>query len=54
VDGALIPVFRSARENVYDHTDGREAKNVFVETTLSDDGILASDHRSVVVDIVVT
>jgi hypothetical protein len=32
--------------------DGRrEAKGVFVETALSDDGILASDHRLVVADV---
>jgi len=33
---------------------GREAKNVFVETALSGDGMLASDHRLVVTDIVIT
>jgi len=39
---------------VFGRSDGAwEAKNVFVETTLSDDGILASDHRPVVADIVI-
>ena len=33
---------------------GREAEGVFVETALSDDGMLASDHRPVVADIVIT
>ncbi|KAH9981591.1 Endonuclease/exonuclease/phosphatase [Russula compacta] len=33
---------------------GWEAKGVFVETALSDDGMLASDHRPVVADIVIT
>lgn len=31
---------------------GWEAKGVFVETALSDDGMLASDHRPVVADII--
>jgi len=30
----------------------REARGVFVESALSDDGMLASDHRLVVADIV--
>jgi hypothetical protein len=30
----------------------REAKGVFVETALSDDGMLASDHRLVFADII--
>jgi hypothetical protein len=29
----------------------REAKGVFVETALSDDGMLASDHRLVFADV---
>ncbi|KAI0251572.1 mannose-6-phosphatase [Lactifluus subvellereus] len=33
---------------------GWEAKGVFVETALSDDGMLASDHRLVVADIVIS
>jgi hypothetical protein len=32
----------------------REAKGVFVETALSDDGILASDHRLVVADVIIS
>jgi hypothetical protein len=31
-----------------------EAKGVFVETALSDDGMLASDHRLVVADIAIS
>lgn len=31
----------------------REAKGVFIETALSDDGMLASDHRPVVADILI-
>ncbi|KAH9987192.1 Endonuclease/exonuclease/phosphatase [Russula vinacea] len=33
---------------------GWEAKGVFVETALSDDGVLASDHRLVVADVVIS
>jgi hypothetical protein len=37
------------------HGDARrEVKGVFVETALSDDGMLASDHRLVVADVVVS
>jgi endonuclease/exonuclease/phosphatase family metal-dependent hydrolase len=32
---------------------GWEAKRVFVETALSDDGMLASDHRPVVADVLI-
>ncbi len=35
------------------HDEYREAKGVFVETALSDDGMLASDHRLVVADVVI-
>jgi hypothetical protein len=31
----------------------REAKGVFIETALSDDGMLASDHRPVVADLLI-
>lgn len=31
----------------------REAKGMFVETALSDDGMLASDHRPVVADVLI-
>jgi len=40
---------------VFGRSDGGwEAKGVFVETALSDDGILASDHRLVVADVVIS
>jgi len=40
---------------VFGRSDGGwEAKEVFVETALSDDGMLASDHRPVVTDIDIT
>jgi len=32
---------------------GWEAKGVFIETALSDDGMLASDHRPVVADVII-
>lgn len=31
----------------------REAKGVFIESALSDDGMLASDHRLVVADVLI-
>jgi len=38
---------------VFGRSDGGwEAKNVFVHSNLTDDGLLASDHRLVVADVV--
>ena len=54
-DGGWYAIFRFlSYEGESLQLCGRETKNVFVETALSDDGMLASDHRPVVSDIVIT
>lgn len=46
-----ISAFYDAGAGIYG-LRAREAEGVFVETALSDDGMLASDHRLVFADII--
>jgi hypothetical protein len=53
-DGAFLPPLLFYKLGHGSHGGScREVKSVFVETALSDDGMLASDHRPVVADVLI-